>query len=52
MFDIRFYFARGGSENFKKMTVDTFKAVFDNENDIIYIKKAEDELQKITQRSG
>ena len=46
MFDIRFYFARRGSESLKNMTTHTFKAVFDDMNDIIYIKKIEDELQK------
>ena len=35
MFDIRFYFASRGSENFKNMTVCTFQAVFDDINDII-----------------
>ena len=46
MFDITFYFARRDSESFKNMTTHTFKAVFDDMNDIIYIKKIEDELQK------
>ena len=46
IFDIRFYFARRVSENFKNMTVHTFQAVFDDMNDIIYIKKSEDKMQK------
>ena len=46
MFDIRFYFARRGSENFKQMTINTFKVVHDELNQIIYVRKVEDELQK------
>ena len=46
MFDIRFYFARRGAENIKQMEVDTFKVVFDDNLDLVYIKKEKDELTK------
>ena len=38
-FDIRFYFAHGGSENFKNITIDIFKVVHDDGHKIIYIIK-------------
>ena len=46
MFDIRFYFARRGAENIKQMKVNTFRVVFDQQLDLIYIKKDKDELTK------
>ena len=46
MFDIRFYFARRGAENFKNMTIDTFEVVHDAEKSTVYVKKKQDELQK------
>ena len=46
MFDIRFYFARRGAENFKQMTVKTFKVVHDSEHNTMYVMKDIDELQK------
>ena len=46
MFDIRFYFTRRGAENIKQMKIDTFKVVFDQQLDLIYIKKDKDELTK------
>ena len=46
MFDIRFYFARRGAENIKQMKTDTFKVIFDNQVDVIYVKKTQDELTK------
>ena len=46
MFDIRFFFARRGAENIKDMKQDTFKVVFEDKLDLIYVKKAKDELTK------
>ena len=46
MFDIRFYFARRGSENFKAMTTNTFKVIHDTQRKTIYVMKTVDELQK------
>ena len=46
MFNIHFYFARQGSENFKQMKGNTFCAVWDDDIDLMYIKKNLDEMQK------
>ena len=46
MFDIRFYFARRGSENFKSMTTKTFQVVHDNKRNLVYVMKDIDKLQK------
>ena len=46
MFDIRFFFACRGSENFKDMKQNMFKIIFDQKIDLIYIKKDKDELTK------
>ena len=46
MFDIQFYFARRGCENFKTMTIKTFKVVHDEPNKPVYVMKVIDELQK------
>lgn len=46
MFDIRFYFARRGAENFKEMTVNSFRIEFDQTTNLHYIVKNLDELQK------
>ena len=46
MFDIRFYFARRGAENFKTMKTDIFQVVHDSQHDTVYVMKSADELKK------
>ena len=46
MFDVRFYFARRGNENFREMTKKTFKIRKDPQTKLLYIVKAIDEEQK------
>jgi hypothetical protein len=44
--DIRFYFARRGKENFSEMTKQSFKVLTDPATGLKYVKKAIDELDK------
>ena len=45
-FDLRFYFARRGTENMYQMKKDYFKLVYDAEHDICYLELAVDEETK------
>lgn len=44
--DIRFYFARRGKENFYEMRKDTFEVITDQKTGLKYVKKAIDEEDK------
>ena len=46
MFDIRLYFCRRGSENFKDMTKTTFKTDYDEQSKLWYVRKQRDENDK------
>ena len=45
-FDIRYYMLRRGAENVDKMTKSSFKLQYDEDTQISYILKAEDEMTK------
>ena len=45
-FDIRFFFARRGSENMELMKRDDFALCFDTKSEMWYVKKIKDELTK------
>ena len=45
-FDLRFYFARRGTENMEKMKKDHFKIEFDSKTETWYVIKNRDELTK------
>ena len=51
LFDICFYFARRGFENFRTMTTSTFKVVHHEEYNTVYVMRNADEAQKITKKS-
>ncbi len=46
--DIRFYFARRGKENFYEMKKNTFEVVTDKTTGLKYVRKAIDEKTRIT----
>ena len=45
-FDIRFFFARRGSENMDKMRKNDFEVFFDQKSETWFVKKVRDELTK------
>ena len=46
MFDIHYYFCRGGNENFHSMTKSTFELVYNEETKITYLERMQDEVTK------
>ena len=45
-FDIRYYMCRRGGENIESMTKDTFQLIWDNDLNMSYVKKVQDERTK------
>ena len=44
--DLRYYFVRRGTENIYNWTKDTFQLVHDEDTNMVYVKKVEDEETK------